>query len=192
MHYWRRETFLKKKWFRILEAVFYGVFTATCFFWAPAMSGYCRPIPPGHNDDVISRYWCKDGEYSESGLVTFNMLENAIKCFFHGELYIGYWPLCWYFIISFICACITYGSSVPSGLFVPCIVIGAAYGRVVGLITNQVFDSSFFPGVYSFLGACGMLAGSSRITISLTVILVETTGNVLYIIPVIIIVTIAK
>ena len=37
-----------------------------------------------------------------------------------------------------------------------------------------------------------MLAGSSRITISLTVILVETTGNVLYIIPVILVVTVAK
>lgn len=37
-----------------------------------------------------------------------------------------------------------------------------------------------------------MLAGSSRITISLTVILVETTGNVLYIIPIIIVVTIGK
>ena len=37
-----------------------------------------------------------------------------------------------------------------------------------------------------------MLAGSSRITISLTIILVETTGNALYIIPIIIVVTIAK
>ena len=141
---------------------------------------------------MFSRYWCNEGEYSESGLIAFNTLEDAIKCFFHGTLEIGYWPLCWYFIISFVCADITYASCVPSGLFVPCIVIGAAYGRVVGLVTNQVFDSSFFPGVYSFLGACGMLAGSSRITISLTVILVETTGNVVYIIPIIIIVTIAK
>ena len=37
-----------------------------------------------------------------------------------------------------------------------------------------------------------MLAGQSRITISLTVILVETTGNVLYILPIIFVITIAK
>lgn len=77
------------------------------------------------------------------GLLTFNTLEDAIKCFFHGTLHKGYWPLAWYFIIAFVCADITYASSgksfcfikkikVPSGLFVPCIVIGAAYGRIVG------------------------------------------------------------
>ena len=77
------------------------------------------------------------------GLLTFNTLEDAIKCFFHGTLHKGYWPLILYFIISFVCADITYASCgkfiilllsllVPSGLFVPCIVIGAAYGRVIG------------------------------------------------------------
>lgn len=95
------------------------------------------------------------------GLLTFNTLENAIKCFFHGKLHKGYWPLVLYLIISFACADMTYASSgrqinklvfeiVPSGLFVPCIVIGAAYGRIIGQFTQDVFVSDFFPGVYGF------------------------------------------
>lgn len=45
---------------------------------------------------------------------------------------------------------------------------------------------------FAFLGACEMLAGQTRISISLTVIFVETTGNILYIIPIIFVITCAK
>ena len=122
--------------------MFYSGFTACCFFWAAAIFGSCHLIPKikcttppcqfQGTDDVISRYWCKEDEYSEMGLLTFNTLEDAIKCFFHGTLKKGYLNLIIYFIITFICANLTYACSIPSGLFVPCVIIGAAYGRIVG------------------------------------------------------------
>ena len=40
---------------------------------------------------------------------------------------LGIFFICFYFL-----ACWTYGASVPSGLFVPCLLCGAAYGRFIG------------------------------------------------------------
>lgn len=37
-----------------------------------------------------------------------------------------------FFICFYFLACWTYGASVPSGLFVPCLLCGAAYGRFIG------------------------------------------------------------
>ena len=37
-----------------------------------------------------------------------------------------------FFICFYFLACWTYGTSVPSGLFVPCLLCGAAYGRFIG------------------------------------------------------------
>lgn len=39
-----------------------------------------------------------------------------------------------FFICYFLIACWTYGAAVPSGLFVPCLVVGAAYGRFTATI----------------------------------------------------------
>lgn len=77
-------------------------------------------------------------------------------------------------------ACWTYGIAVPSGLFVPCIVIGAAWGRLTGaLLANRYPDQEWAdPGKYALIGAAAMLAGVVRMTISLTVIIIEATGNI--------------
>ena len=49
-----------------------------------------------------------------------------------------------FFIVYFLAACWTYGLSVPSGLFIPCLLTGAAWGRMVGMLL--VF---LFPGYVS-------------------------------------------
>ena len=58
----------------------------------------------------------------------------------------------------------------PSGLFVPGIILGSGYGRLIGKFA-KLFNTNFFPGTlnlsiiylsknrFAFLGACGMLAG---------------------------------
>jgi len=42
-----------------------------------------------------------------------------------------------FFVLFFFVACWTYGSCVPSGLFVPCILCGAAYGRFVATLLHK-------------------------------------------------------
>ncbi len=75
-----------------------------------------------------------------------------------------------FFFIIFFLAVITYGISVPSGLFVPCILMGCAYGRLLGEGMRYLFpDSGIIPGTYAVIGACASLGGVARMTISLTV-----------------------
>lgn len=46
--------------------------------------------------------------------------------------------LIWFTVIYFFTACWTYGVNVPSGLFVPCILTGAAWGRILGELINLI------------------------------------------------------
>ena len=44
-------------------------------------------------------------------------------------------PTLWIiFLMYFFVACWTYGAGIPSGLFIPCIMIGASYGRFVATV----------------------------------------------------------
>ena len=62
-------------------------------------------------------------------------------------------------------------------LFVPCILMGCSFGRFYGeLMKWYIFPGAgIAPGTYALMGAVGMLGGVARMTISLTVILMETT-----------------
>lgn len=65
----------------------------------------------------------------------------------------------------------------PAGLFVPVIVTGAAYGRFVGMLFGS--SSNLNHGLFAVLGAASLLGGSMRMTVSLCVIILELTNNLL-------------
>ena len=48
------------------------------------------------------------------------------------------------------------------------------------------------PGTYALLGGAAMLAGVTRMTISITVILCETTNNSTYLLPIMLVVMVSK
>lgn len=81
-------------------------------------------------------------------------------------------------------ACVTYGIAVPSGLFVPSLLLGAAFGRLYGQILQRMLDLSLSQaGVYSLIGSAAMLGGMARMTISITVIMIEATNDYSYGLP---------
>ena len=83
-------------------------------------------------------------------------------------------------------AVITYGICVPSGLFVPSLLSGAAVGRLMGNFLHNVDSSQGTfadSGTYALVGAAAVLGGMARMTISLTVILLEATGDMQYVVP---------
>jgi chloride channel 3/4/5 len=100
--------------------------------------------------------------------------------------------------LRFVQCVLTIGTACPAGLFVPTLYIGACLGRVVAgavKIMNlgaRLFPHEIDPGVYSMVGAAAVLAGVSRITISLVVIMVELTGGLDYIVPFMLAVLVAK
>ncbi|KAJ3131162.1 glycerol ethanol, ferric requiring protein [Physocladia obscura] len=96
---------------------------------------------------------------------------------------------------------VSLGAKVPAGIFIPSMVWGALFGRLVGL-GMQYFQQTYpnlplfasctaagvdkecvTPGMYALLGAIGALGGVTRLTLALTVIMFELTGTLNYIVP---------
>ena len=61
--------------------------------------------------------------------------------------------------VYFLLATWTYGLFVPSGLFVPCILTGAAWGRLFGVALRTWFPKGTWgePGSYALIGAAATL-----------------------------------
>lgn len=130
---------------------------------------------------------------SSTGTLTWQTWDDVIFSLFHDASEFSKTSLVLFFIVMFLLANITYGVAVPSGLFVPCILMGSALGRLQGEIMRTLAPASnVTPGVWAMLGAAGMLSGVTRITITITVILFETTGEWSLILPTMAIVIMAK
>ncbi|NXV10838.1 CLCB protein, partial [Cepphus grylle] len=92
----------------------------------------------------------------------------------------GYASLCTALAFYFILSCWTAGSAVASGLVIPMLYTGALYGRIIGLILVSIFGVQtneygawIDPGLFAAIGAASFFSGVSRLTISLTVIMVS-------------------
>lgn len=93
----------------------------------------------------------------------------------------------------------TFGISIPSGIIMPSMTVGALGGRLVGLVMqawqerhrNFILFSScppdgicVTPGVYALVGAASALTGATRLTVSSVVIMFELTGALNYVLPI--------
>jgi len=115
---------------------------------------------------------------------------EALKTLLHHEGSFDTGPLALFFVIMSVTTCWTYGLGVPSGLFVPSLLSGAAMGRLIGQFISIYGAAS--PGIYALVGAAAMLSGAARITISLAMILMEVTGQSAFSLPIFITVMVAK
>lgn len=132
----------------------------------------------------------------------WNLGGKAMKNLFHGQENYHWGFLLLFAVKNFFFACWNYGTGVPSGLFVPSLLTGAAFGRLVGQLVavlrdldtngNSPFSFVAQPGTYALIGACSMLAGTARITISLAMILMETSGEAEFGLPIFLSVMVAK
>lgn len=95
-----------------------------------------------------------------------------------------------FFITCFSLSILSYGTVAPVGLFVPVIVTGASYGRFVGMVVGP--HSNLSHGFFAILGAASFLGGSLRTTVSLCVIMLELTNNLLLLPLVMLVLLISK
>ncbi|KAJ8321226.1 hypothetical protein KUTeg_001220 [Tegillarca granosa] len=188
----------KHKVIRLLEAGLVAAVTTTIAFIGAMLVGECRPIPKSElingTDTAVRTYFCDKGEYNDMATLFFNSQEEAIKQLFHQEGKFSLATLGIFFIVFFFLACWTYGVHVPSGLFVPSLLCGAAYGRFVAtLLVNYIgYDKSIYSGTFALIGAAAFLGGVVRMTISLTVILIESTNEISYGLPLMLVLMVAK
>lgn len=111
-------------------------------------------------------------------------------------------------IFKFAITIFTFGMAIPTGLFIPSLTMGAITGRIVGVLMEQIAfnypnlwifqnacstgENCMTPGLYAMVGAAATLAGVTRMTVSLVVIMFELTGNADFIVPVMVAVMCSK
>ena len=76
-------------------------------------------------------YFCESHEFNDMASLTFNPLEKSIQELFHYDGNFSWHTCALFFVAVAITSCWTYGLMIPSGLFVPSLAAGAAYGQAL-------------------------------------------------------------
>lgn len=88
---------------------------------------------------------CADNEFNAASSLLFSTPEKSLRSLLHDPSPIyRISTLIIFFIYYYIIACITYGLSIPSGLFIPCLLTGAAWGRIMGKLYNLIIIVSIY------------------------------------------------
>ena len=180
---WRKKYKMTTPFRRWGEVMFLCFLTASLFYWAPKMVTECKENNKHDAAEITVRYDCPEGYHNVLASLSFTNLETSIKNFFHTEEMFGWGALLLYFIIMYTCGMLTYGASIPSGLFVPAILVGCCYGRYIGEVIHTYVDTDAKPGTYALMGAASFVGGVTRLTIALTIVLMEVTNNIDYLLP---------
>ncbi|KAG8368917.1 hypothetical protein BUALT_Bualt15G0096300 [Buddleja alternifolia] len=172
--------------FKILLVITISLLTSCCAYGLPWFA-HCTPCPAGLEKEcpTIGRsgnyknFQCQPGHYNDLASLFLNTNDDAIRNLFssrnRNEFHIS--TLFIFFFGMYFLGIITYGIAVPSGLFIPVILAGASYGRLVGRLLGSV--SNLDVGLFALLGAASFLGGTMRMTVSLCVILLELTNDLL-------------
>jgi chloride channel 7 len=122
--------------------------------------------------------------YNPMATLLFNPEGAVIKTFLSKKAVFSYEVLVLFFVCWYVFTCLTYGTFIPAGLFLPGILIGCALGRIMGLFIENYIITDIHPSTYSIIGAAAVLAGYSRLSFSLAIIMLETTENVNLFLPI--------
>ncbi|KAF4503899.1 hypothetical protein G6O67_008835 [Ophiocordyceps sinensis] len=103
------------------------------------------------------------------------------------------------FLIKGFLTVITFGIKVPSGIYIPSMVVGGLLGRIVGHLVQWLVlvaphwpifgncaardGTCVQPGVYGLIAAGATMCGTTRLSVTLAVILFELTGSLDYVLP---------
>lgn len=106
------------------------------------------------------------------------------------------------FFIKLVLTFVTFGLKVPSGIYVPSMVVGALFGRIFAMLLQvaqswilsrdkssflylfEAYSASTIDlGIYSMIGAGAFMAGVTRMNITLVTILFELTSSYTYVLP---------
>ncbi|CAL1545997.1 unnamed protein product [Lymnaea stagnalis] len=178
----RQKYLHRKKWIKVVEAVLVSIVSAIAAFILMFTVKDCTTAKPYNSHAITTMMSCTGESHNSLSTMFLTTPEGCLKSLLHDpiETY-SVLSLILFIIIFFLLGVWTYGLSVSSGVFIPSLTIGAAWGRLIGLGIVQLFpDQAKDVGKYALIGAASQLGGCLRTTISLTVIIVECTGDITF------------
>ncbi|XP_041376140.1 chloride channel protein C-like [Gigantopelta aegis] len=171
---------------------------------------------PLHVEPAVMKYTCNpgtswrvnettytNGTYNELASLLFGTLETSVKHLFSRDtqFQFGFPTLFTALPYFFFAVCWSSGTSISCGMLVPMLLIGALYGRIIGLVMVTAFGAhtepgSFWgwmdPGAFALIGAASFFGGVSRLTMAVTVIMMELTNDIQVLLPVMVAVMVSK
>ena len=204
--FYNRRGLRRRRAYQVVEVVAIAVLTTVLIFWLPIAMG-CRKINNGHmaSSGSSGGIWrvgqlpntvCKDSEYSDLGVLLLLPKETAVKALcthsFEGGASFSIPSLLVTSGVVYVLTIVTHGAALPGGLFMPNILTGACLGRAAGHLMQDWFDADVQPGVYALIGMVGMLAGFSRMTMSVAMITLEITQSTQMLIPGVVSILVSK
>ncbi|KAL6535313.1 hypothetical protein OROMI_026687 [Orobanche minor] len=205
--HWRRN-YLHKRGYRVkvIEVCIVSLITSVISFGLPlfrqctpcpdadANSGIECPRSPGMYGNYVN-FYCGDKEYNDLATIFFNTQDDAIRNLFSAKTIHEFsaQSLLTFLVMFYSLAVLTFGTAVPAGQFVPGIMIGSTYGRLVGMFVVSFYQKlNIEEGTYALLGAASFLGGSMRMTVSLCVIMVEISNNLKFLPLIMLVLLISK
>ncbi|XP_057983554.1 chloride channel protein CLC-b [Malania oleifera] len=172
---------------KLLLSLTVSLFTSLCLYGLPFLAT-CTPCdsslaesacPTNGQTGNFKQFNCPDGYYNDLATLLFSTNDDAVRNIFSTNSATEFHPfsLLIYFTLYCVLGLFTFGIAVPSGLFLPIILMGSAYGRLLGVSMGSY--TNIDQGLYAVLGAASLMAGSMRMTVSLCVIFLELTNNLL-------------
>eukprot|EP00934_Nitzschia_sp_Nitz4_P004113 Nitzschia sp. Nitz4//scaffold475_size5561//117//2954//NITZ4_009215-RA/size5561-processed-gene-0.5-mRNA-1//-1//CDS//3329552711//4103//frame0 len=188
---------------KLLHIAILSLVTSALTFGLPVISWACAAASrPGtsisqellrvNHVDQSRQFFCEAGQVNELATIMFGSRDDAIKRILADPSQFHPRTLWTIGTLFFALMTITYGSYIPCGIFTPTVLIGASLGGATGLAFQTFISPDIIPSTFALLGVAAMLAGTQRSTVSVCVILVEGTGQVKVLLPVIIVVLIAR
>lgn len=165
--------------------------TVTMFYIVSWIGGVCIIK---RNDDFLVRkeinliqFTCPDGYYNRLATLLFDSQIEIIQTLMSSNNNFTFLELFIFFLLWSTFSSISAGTAVPSGIFMPCIIMGCALGHIYDIFHKTMFPFSLMkmkPETLAILGASAVLSGSTRMNYSLAVIMLETTSNVDMFLPI--------
>ena len=205
---WRADQKWLEPWYmRLADAGCVALATAFVLGIMPSFYTDCQPLSTerrlagGNTNRRFVQYTCLDGEFSELASLTLSGEEGVIRHLMsRDQVEFGLAPLLIFVVFYVPLMSLVMGLKLPMGTFVPNLLLGSALGRICGEIAHGIADPSLnyelsvlsAPGVYALVGAAAMLGAWTRTMIAVVVTLVEISGDVGIVKPLIIAVVIAR
>ncbi|GKY93401.1 hypothetical protein MPSEU_000307700 [Mayamaea pseudoterrestris] len=200
----RRNTFTQRQArnaFQLGQVAFVSLLTSALTYFIPLICS-CRKIDD--DDDYVTKLgydsWkdhahqfdCNTGEINELAAIFFGSRDEAISAILTDPRQFEVKSLVITGILFFFLMTLTLGVALPSGVFMPTFLIGSSLGGAAGSVFVNWLGQEVSRSTFALLGAAALLAGIQRSPVSLCVIIIEGTGQVKTLIPVIITVVIAR
>jgi len=207
-----RAKILDAPWKKVLETTFFAFMSASILFWTPFFFklGKCHLNNSKTEEEEYYSGWCpKESTYSPGSTLFWSGEGEIIRIILNSHFVLTrdqmiLFGCVWYFLM-----CVTYGTMVPSGLFLPGMIVGCVLGDLFARETATLFDGPFadfnskdltdsknsfealdlYNGMkmdFVTLACAGMLASYTRMTYSLVVIMMETTQSLYLFVPLLI------